>query len=61
MTIKNTGVYKTKFVARYFFNRLTLQMEKHNFDNAHTLKLWVASMCLPWGDYEYKKPEYDII
>jgi hypothetical protein len=42
-----------KLIGKNFFNKKTRCMEKHYFENVDTLKVFIASFCMPWGDYEY--------
>ena len=57
---RNTFI-SVRLIGRNFVNKKTEKTEIHYFENAYTLRLWVVSMCMPWGDYLYKKPEIDII
>ena len=42
-----------KLIGRDFLNKKTEMIERHYFESADTLKVFVASFCMPWGDYCY--------
>ncbi len=48
-----TGDYAPGIISRIFMNKKTFKNERHNFENAYTLRLWLVSMCGAHGDYEY--------